>query len=108
MSWTAVPRGTEIVAPVWPEVLNARVEMLHDLSRLLGDHHDIWALHAHVAENRRRFGKVTIRRIAAVAERRLVEIERAIFEKGAFAYAESPRGWSESILAYWRAWNAPS
>ena len=95
----------QIVAPAWPEVLNARVEMLHDLSRLLGDHHDVWALHAHVVENRRRFGKVTIRRIAAVAERRLIEIERAIFEKWAFAYAESPRSWSESILAYWRAWN---
>jgi hypothetical protein len=98
----------QIVAPAWPEVLNARVEMLHDLSRLLGDHHDVWALDAHVAENRRRFGKVTARRIAAVAERRLVEIERAIFEKGAFAYAESPRSWSKSIVAYWRAWSAPS
>ena len=95
---------TQIVAPAWPEVMDARAGMLHDLSRLLGDHHDVWALNAHVAENRRRFGKLTVRRIAVIAARRIAEIESVIFEKGAFAYAESPRSWSESIVAYWRAW----
>jgi hypothetical protein len=99
---------TQIVAPAWPEVLDARVEMLHDLSRLLGDHHDVWALESHVAEHRRRFGKITAQRMAVVAALRLAEIEAAIFEKGAFAYAESPRAWSESIVAYWRAWSSPS
>jgi len=98
----------QIVAPAWPEVMNARVDMLHDLSRLLGDHHDIWALNAHVAENRGRFGKITAQRMATVAARRLAEIESVIFEKGAFAYAESPRAWSESVVAYWRAWHLPA
>jgi hypothetical protein len=96
---------TEIVAPAWPDVLNARVAMLHGLSRFLGDHHDVWALNAHVAEHRRRFGKITTQRMAVIAARRLSEIEGAIFEKGAFAYAETPRGWSGSIIAYWRAWS---
>ncbi len=69
--------------------------------RLLGDHHDLWLLY----EQRRHFGKVTAKRIGAIAERRLAEIEAAAFGKGSFAYAESPRAWSESIIAYWRAWH---
>jgi CHAD domain-containing protein len=95
---------TEIIAPAWPEMMDPRVEMLHDLSRLLGDHHDIWALDTHVAENGNRFGKVTTLRIAAVAGRRLAEIEGEIFEKGATAYADRPRDWSQSIVDAWRAW----
>ena len=55
-------------------------------------------MNAHVVENRRRFGRITTRRMNAIAERRLAEIEQAVFEKGAFAYAESPRAWSESIV----------
>ena len=96
--------ATQIVAPAWPEMLDARVELLHDLSRLLGDHHDVWALDAHVAENRARFGRITALRIAAVAERRLAEIESEIFEKGEIAYAERPRDWAQTIVDAWRAW----
>lgn len=95
---------TQIVAPAWPEMMDPRVELLHDLSRLLGDHHDVWQLHTHVAENRNRFGKVTTLRIAAVAERRLAEIEGEVFEKGAIAYDEPPRDWSRRIADAWRAW----
>ena len=96
---------TEIVAPAWPAVMDPRAAMLHDLSRLLGDHHDVWTLNELVAQQRRRFGRFTVRRIAAIAARRLAEIEPAAFAQGALAYADSPRGWSGSVVAYWRAWN---
>jgi hypothetical protein len=96
---------TEIIAPAWPEMMDPRVEMLRDLSRLLGDHHDAWALDTHVTENANRFGKATALRIAAVAGRRMAEIEGEVFEKGAIAYAERPRDWSQSIVDVWQAWS---
>lgn len=93
----------QIVEPVWPDLMDAHIAMLHDLSDLLGDHHDICALAALVAENPGRFGRITAQRIAAVVAHRLREIESEIFEKGPFAYAQPPRAWSGSIVRYWQA-----
>jgi CHAD domain-containing protein len=92
----------QILAPVWPELMSAHTALLRDLSRLLGDHHDVCALAAVV----RRFGPKTSERIAALTERRRLEIETAIFEKGAFVYADPPRAWSDRMVRYWRAWTA--
>lgn len=86
---------TQIVSPVWPELMEAPAKTLHDLSRLLGDHHDVWLLDLHVAHNRSRS---TALRVAAVAERRLAQLEREIFAKGAVVYADSPRAWSRNIV----------
>jgi CHAD domain-containing protein len=94
----------QIIAPVWPEMLEERATMLRHLARLLGDHHDIWALDAYVAENRRRCGGIAALRVAAVAERRMAEIESEIFERGAAAYAEPSRDWNRNIVDSWRAW----
>lgn len=93
----------QILAPVWPELMNTHTSLLHALSRLLGDHHDICALAA-AAGDRHRFGPKTSERIAALTERRRIEIEAVIFEKGAFVYAEPPRAWSDRMVRYWRAW----
>lgn len=88
----------QIVAPA-----STRVEALRELSRLLGDHHDVFELASHVAGNRRLFGKVTVKRIAAVAARRLAEIEHAAFDKGALLYAAAARAWvdDDMIRAAW-------
>lgn len=94
----------QVLAPVWPELMNAHTALLHDLSRLLGDHHDVCALAAAAGGNRRRFGPKTSERIATLAERRRIEIETAIFDKGSFVYAEAPRAWSDRMVRYWRAW----
>lgn len=94
----------QILAPVWPELMTAHTTLLHSLSRLLGDHHDVHALAAAVAGQRGRFGPTTSDRITALAERRRIEIENEIFEKGAFVYAERPRAWSDRMVRYWRAW----
>ena len=58
----AIHEWRKRVKDLWYEVQiiaphSVRVVVLHDLSRLLGDHHDVFALNALVAENRRRFGK---------------------------------------------------
>lgn len=95
----------QILAPVWPELMSAHTALLHDLSRLLGDHHDVCTLAAAVA-NRRRFGPKTSERIAVLAERWRNEIEISIFEKGSFVYADPPRAWSDRMVRYWRAWTA--
>ena len=94
----------QIVAPAWPELMNAHAAMLHELSRLLGEHHDLSALAAMIGEQRLRFGPKTSQRIESVIERRRAEIEASIFRIGPFVFTERPNGWSRRIVRYWRAW----
>lgn len=96
----------QVFAPAWPAALEPRAELLHRLSRLLGDHHDLCELRARVSGEPRTFGLITAGRVAAAAERRIAEIESAAFADGAFAYADSPRGWSTAVIGFWRAWTA--
>ena len=105
---TAIHEWRKRVKDLWYEMQivapsSARVAVLHELSRLLGDHHDVVELAAHVAANRRLFGKVTVQRIAVIAARRLAEIEHAAFDKGGFLYAAPARAWvdDDMIRAAW-------
>lgn len=95
---------SQILEPVWPHVLKPHIAALDDLSHLLGEHHDLFALVTLVGENRKRFGETTATRIATVAARRIEAIEPAAFHLGNLVFAESPRGWSGRLVRYWRAW----
>jgi CHAD domain-containing protein len=95
---------SQVLAPVWPEVLKPHVAALDDLSHLLGEHHDLFALVTLVGEDRKRFGVTTAQRVATVVTRRTEEIEPAAFRLSGHVFAESPRGWSARLVQYWRAW----
>jgi CHAD domain-containing protein len=95
---------SQVLEPVWPKVLKPYVAALDDLSHLLGEHHDLFALVTLVGENRKRFGVTTAQRVATIGARRIEEIEPAAFRLAALVFAEGPRGWSGRLVRYWRAW----
>lgn len=95
---------TQLLSPVWPQILKGHIAALGELSHLLGEHHDLFSLDTLVAEEQQRFGEKTALRIAAVVARRFEEIEPEAFRIGRLVYAESPRGWSARLVRYWRTW----
>lgn len=95
---------SQVLEQVWPTVLKPHIAALDDLSHLLGEHHDLFALTTLIDEDRKRIGDTTALRIAAVVIRRIEEIEPAAFRIGALVFAEGPRGWSARLVQYWRAW----
>ena len=94
----------QLMEEAWPAVMKCHSAVLHDLSRLLGEHHDLAELRTRVATQRRRFGPRTAPRIEAIVNRRREEIEATVFTLGALVHAESPRAWSNRLVGYWSAW----
>jgi CHAD domain-containing protein len=95
---------SQVLEPVWPTALKPHIAALDDLSHLLGAHHDLFALTTLIQNDRKRFGQTTALRVAVVATRRIEEIEPDAFRIGTLVFAEAPRGWSERLVQYWRAW----
>lgn len=95
---------SQVLEQVWPKVLKPHIAALDDLSHLLGEHHDLFALATLVADDRKGFGETTAQRMAIVVARRIEEIEPAAFRTGVLVFAETPRGWSARLVQYWRAW----
>ena len=95
---------SQVLAPVWAQVLKPHIAALDDLSHLLGEHHDLFALVTLIGDDRKRFGETTAQRVTTVVARRIEEIEPEAFRLGTLIFAEAPRGWSARLVQYWRAW----
>ncbi len=89
----------------WPEVLGAVTDQAHDLSDLLGDHHDLSVL-AQDLENRPDLAgdRQESAAIAGLIEARQEELLEAAIPIGERLYADPPRVYVERLHAYWRAW----
>jgi CHAD domain-containing protein len=89
----------------WPAVLGEMADEAHELSDLLGDHHDLTVL----AEDLRRRdefaddGDETVG-MMSVIEGRQEELLEAAVPVGERLYAESPKAFENRMHAYWRAW----
>jgi hypothetical protein len=89
----------------WPEVLGAVSDQAHELSDLLGDHHDLTVL---VSDLRNRpelaGGTGASAAIAGLIEVRQEELLEAAFPIGERLYADRPKAFVERLGAYWHAW----
>jgi CYTH domain-containing protein/CHAD domain-containing protein len=90
-----------LVRRAWPPVLGATVDSAHQLSDLLGDHHDLTVLAADLAARPRVGSKP---RLAALIERYQAELLEQALDLGARLYAEKPKAFTRRIRAYWDAW----
>jgi CHAD domain-containing protein len=89
----------------WPEVMSQAGDEAHELSDLLGDHHDLTVL-AEDLRGRDGFsddGDETAA-IMSVIEGRQEELLEAAVPIGERIYAESPESFGKRMRAYWRAW----
>jgi CHAD domain-containing protein len=90
-----------------PEVLRERSDQAHELSDLLGGHHDLTVL-AQDLEDRPDLagGGREAAAIVALIEKRQDELLEAAVPLGERLYADRPKAFVDRLGAYWRAWRA--
>lgn len=94
---------TRLVREAWDGPLKAVADEAHDLSDLLGDHHDLAVL----IEDARGRDDSDADALATVARRRQAELLRKALALGSRIYAEKPARLMGRLDAYWHAWRPP-
>jgi CHAD domain-containing protein len=90
-----------IVHDAWPELLGETVDQTHELTDLLGDHHDLSVL-AEDLRSRPELGDPG--RVEAAIEKRQGDLLDRALAIGERLYAEKPKAFRRRIKRYWRAW----
>jgi CHAD domain-containing protein len=90
-----------ILRDAWPGPLEAVAAEAHQLSELLGDHHDLALLRENLRQ--RRLG-VGTRALEAAIDGRQEELAAEALALGSRLYAEKPKAFSRRMRSYWRAW----
>ena len=90
-----------IVREAWPGVLEGTIEQVHELTELLGDHHDLAVLREDLAS---RWGVTGKDAFEAAIEQRQRELLATALELGTRVYAEKPKAFSRRLKSYWVAW----
>jgi CHAD domain-containing protein len=89
----------------WPETLSGMSDQAHELSDLLGDHHDLTVL-GQDAQMRPELagdaaGLSAAKSLITDRQRELMEAAVPIGER---CYAESPKAFAKRLRTYWQAW----
>jgi CYTH domain-containing protein/CHAD domain-containing protein len=91
-----------LLAGSWPGLLDESAAQVHELTELLGDHHDLAVLGEDLGG---RVGVVAERdAIQVLIERRQVELLDQALGLGERIYAEKPKHFRRRLRAYWRIW----
>ena len=85
--------------PVNPDALKKRTGKLKELSRLLGDYHDLTTLRDAIPSEPL---------LRALIDRRIAELARTTLRLGAEVHAEKPKQLRERVQRDWEAWRAPA
>lgn len=94
----------EILDPLWPDVMEAHASSLDRLGELLGDEHDLAVLIQLLSDMPTLCPDPTERAmVAALAQHRRKELQRAAITLGMRAYAETPDRFVERLGSYWKA-----
>jgi CHAD domain-containing protein len=92
-----------LLRETWPEVLGPTADEAHELSDLLGDHHDLTVLGKDVRERSEVFEDRDERRdLLDVIDRRQRELLDAALPLGERLYAEKPKAFARRLRGYWR------
>ena len=96
-----------ILTPVWPEVVGELSDQTHELTDLLGDHHDLEVLAEDARGRRDRFDDPEdLQELLRAIERRQAELLGSALELGERLYAEKPKAFVSRFESYWSAWRA--
>jgi CHAD domain-containing protein len=93
-----------IVRNAWPEVLDETADQAHDLSDLLGDHHDLAVLRDDALERRQLLPDGELERLLAAVSERQDELADEAIKLGGRVYAEKPKAFVKRLRSYWSAW----
>jgi CHAD domain-containing protein len=92
-----------IVRRAWPKALEPLADEAHELSDLLGDHHDLAVLADDVSGRDGRFSEGAPAALLATIRRRQAELLDNALPLGDRLYAERPKAFGKRLDAYWRA-----
>ena len=90
-----------IVRNAWPGLLQESADQVHELTDLLGDHHDLAVL-AGDLENRDGIDALEVLR--DLIDKRQKEILASAQGLGRRIYAEKPKAFQRRLAAYWSTW----
>jgi len=93
-----------IVRNAWPEVLDEVADQAHDLSDLLGDHHDLAVLRDDALERRELLPDGELERLLASISERQDGLADDALVLGERVYAEKPKAFVRRMRSYWLAW----
>ena len=93
-----------IVRNAWPEVLDETADQAHELTNLLGDHHDLAVLRDDALERRELLADGELERLLAAVSERQDELADEAIKLGARVYAEKPKAFVRRLRSYWQAW----
>jgi len=95
-------RHMQLIARAWPEVVSARADEAKELSRLLGEDHDLAVLLAKVAECAPEdLTRADVAAIGGLCRSWQAEIRHMAEPRGARLFAEPAEGLRRRIEAYW-------
>ncbi len=90
-----------LLREIWPAAMNGAANEAHQLSELLGDHHDLSVL---IDEARAQTPEdPDLELLVELAERRQGELLDEALPSGERLYAEKPRQFTRRLGAYWQA-----
>jgi CHAD domain-containing protein len=93
-----------LLREMWPAAMTGAADEAHELSELLGDHHDLTVL----IEEMRSQGEEDpdLEALVSLAERRQGELLHEALPSGDRLYAEKPKEFTRRLAAYWEASHA--
>jgi CHAD domain-containing protein len=93
-----------IVRNAWPEVLGETADQAHELSDLLGDHHDLAVLRDDGLERRELLADGELERLLAAISERQDDLADEAIALGHRVYTEKPKAFVRRLRSYWQAW----
>ncbi len=98
---------TRLLRNVWPEMMKTRRKEVHELTRLLGDDHDLAVFRAHLAEHAEDYGDPQVVGVMlGLIDRRRAELHAQAEPEGKRIFAEKPSALARRFRAYWESWHA--
>jgi CHAD domain-containing protein len=96
---------TRLLKHSFPQHLKPRAETVHDLSNLLGDHHDIHVFLETIEADPAAFcDGETLALLQAMARKRSEQLERRSADLGVRLFADDPKTLVSRWSAWWDAW----
>jgi CHAD domain-containing protein len=94
-----------IVHDAWPELIGATADQVHELTDLLGDHHDLAVLRAEAGRHREVFSSSgDLKRLVGLIGSRQIELLNRALNLGDRLYSEKPKVFTARLGSYWTSW----
>jgi CHAD domain-containing protein len=95
----------QLLEPAWRGSEPVLGDRVHELSRLLGDDHDLAVVRETFAADPLAYGgHRVLKSVFAVIDRERAELERRAFALGQELYKDPPKIFTSRIEVYWTAW----